>query len=273
MSNLLLVLLILAVVALYFWSLLPRPDRSMRQECLNLAGWDFAHRGLWDMELGIPENSMPAFERAIKQHVAIELDVHLTKDNRLVVIHDSDLKRLCGVEGLVEQMTFAELSELRLLGTEETIPLFGQVLRTVRGRVPLLIEIKAETLDVSICSYLYRDLEFYNGAFLVESFNPLALRWMRRHARHIVTGQLAGDMSAVDNVHPIVKLALYTLVVNAISRPDFISYELHAADCLSLRICQSLYRTPVFAWTAQTMNEYRQCRARFASVIFEKILP
>ena len=55
-----------------------------------------AHRGLHDIKKGIPENSMKAFEEAIKKGVAIELDVRLSKDGRVVVFHDKPLKRMCG---------------------------------------------------------------------------------------------------------------------------------------------------------------------------------
>ena len=273
MGNLLLVLLILFAVAFYFWTIMPKMDRGRRQEVMTFASWDFAHRGLWDLERGIPENSFPAFERAIEHHVAIELDVHLTLDKRLVVIHDSDLKRLCGVEGVVEQMTFDELSELTLSGTNEHIPLLGQVLRIVRGRVPLLIEIKLDIWDPAICSYLYKEIEFYNGDYMVQSFNPLAIRWFRKKAPHILTGQLTSNYETIPNMNPVIKYGSYLLLANSVGRPDFISCDMAALDSPSLRICRNLYHAPVFTWVVRSMNQYRQSRALYDSVIFERFLP
>ena len=55
-----------------------------------------AHRGLHDINLGIPENSMYAFEVAISQKYIIELDVHLLKDGNVVVFHDDDTLRMTG---------------------------------------------------------------------------------------------------------------------------------------------------------------------------------
>ena len=46
---------------------------------------DYAHRGLHDSSRLIPENSMPAFREAVKQNLAIELDIHLTRDGKVVV--------------------------------------------------------------------------------------------------------------------------------------------------------------------------------------------
>lgn len=67
----------------------------------------FAHRGFSGK---YPENTMLAFEKAVEIGVdGIELDVHLTKDNEIVIIHDEDIKRTCDGEGLVKDMTADEL--------------------------------------------------------------------------------------------------------------------------------------------------------------------
>ena len=274
MGNLLVVIVIIAVAVLYFRAISPHMDRKRRRRCLSFAEWDYAHRGMWDNDLGIPENSLPAFSRAIREKAAIELDVHLTKDRQLVVIHDSSLKRMCGVDGTVETMTYAELSRLSLAGTEYTIPLLSQVLHLVQGRVPILIEIKTVSArDTEICSYLYKELEFYNGRFLVQSFNPFALQWFRQNAPQILTGQLASGPADLQNVNIVLRTASWLLLFNLISRPDFISYNLHYADCISVRINQLPSRTPVFVWTIRSMNEYRQGTAQYSTVIFENFIP
>ena len=274
MGNLLLVIIIIAAAVFYFRAISPHMDRKRRRKCLAFAEWDYAHRGLWDMEQQIPENSLPAFARAIREKAAIELDVHMTADKQIVVIHDSSLKRLCGVEGTVESLTYEELSQLSLRGTEYTIPLLGQVLHLVQGRVPLLIEIKSlSAKDTEICSYLYKELEFYSGPYLIQSFNPFALRWFRQNAPQILTGQLSSGAAQLQGMNMILRTALWLLLVNLISRPDFISYDLRYADCISVRINQLLYRTPVFVWTVRSMNEYRQGTAQYSTVIFENFIP
>lgn len=274
MGNLLLVIAILAIAVLYFWMICPNMDKKLRRACLACAEWDFAHRGLWDMEQEIPENSLPSFERAIRHGYGIEIDVHLTKDKRLVVIHDSRLNRLCNVRGTVEGKTYAELSRLSLCGTDCRIPLLSEVLQLVQGRVPLLIELKLpEKGSLELCAAVNKELEFYNGDFLIQSFDPFALRWFRRNAPHIVTGQLACAPALLPETAPWNRLLIWLLLVHVIGRPDFISYDLHAADCLSVRINQLIYRTPVFVWTIRSMNEYRQGTAQYSTVIFEDFLP
>ena len=68
-----------------------------------------AHRGLHNEKF--TENGMKAFENAIKKGVPIELDVHLTSDNELVVCHDEDLKRTTGKEGIIEHLTLKEIKD------------------------------------------------------------------------------------------------------------------------------------------------------------------
>lgn len=99
-----------------------------------------AHRGLWNEK--VSENSMEAFRLAIKNNVAIELDIHLTKDNDLVVIHDEKLERLTGKEGIVEDLTTKELQENYKLLDGQTIPRFEEVLELVNEQVPILVELK-----------------------------------------------------------------------------------------------------------------------------------
>ena len=98
-----------------------------------------AHRGLHNKD--VMENSMGAFELALKAHTAIELDIHITKDNQLVVIHDSDLKRLTGRDGVVEHLTYKELENIPLLDGQK-IPLLDDVIKLVNEEVPILVELK-----------------------------------------------------------------------------------------------------------------------------------
>ena len=101
----------------------------------KLEGFRYAHRGLHGP--GVPENSLAAFRRAAEAGYGAELDVHLTRDGRLVVIHDGDLERMCGVPGRVAEKTAEELAALRLAGSEEHIPLLEEVLPLFAGRAPL----------------------------------------------------------------------------------------------------------------------------------------
>lgn len=180
---------------LFLFLLAPRPRRE--EGIAPLLGWDYAHRGLFDNESGPPENSLPAFARAVEGGYGIELDVQLSRDGKLVVFHDDDLARMCSAEGRVDSYSYEELREMPLLGSGERIPLFTEVLELVAGRVPLIVELKMSPVNnYPVCEAANRILSGYRGAYCVESFSPLAVRWYRKHRPDVVRGQLSDRMRA-----------------------------------------------------------------------------
>ena len=93
-----------------------------------------AHRGVFDNK-SVPENSMLSFKNAIKYNYPIELDVQLTKDNKLVVFHDDNLLRMTGYDKLLQEANYSEISNLKLLNANENIPTFNEVLKLINNRV------------------------------------------------------------------------------------------------------------------------------------------
>ena len=157
MKTLLILLLVLAVLFLLLLLLL-RPDPSARKKMAPFVGRRYAHRGLHCAQDGIPENSLPAFRRAVEAGYGIELDLHLTTDGQLVVFHDDTLDRVCGVTGRVDEKSYAELQQLRLLGTEERIPLFSEVLDIVAGKIPMIVEVKYQKNYPALCEKMMSQL-------------------------------------------------------------------------------------------------------------------
>lgn len=136
-----------------------------------------AHRGLWNKD--ISENSLNAFQRAIENNFAIEFDVHLTKDNELVVIHDEDLKRLTGKDGVVEHLTLKELKDNYSLLDGQKIPSLVEVLDLVHEQVPCLVELKVYEKNQKPLTKRFLEVimprikDKKNFVFI--SFNPFAL--------------------------------------------------------------------------------------------------
>lgn len=147
-----------------------------------------AHRGLHS-EL-VPENSLTAFRLAVEKCLSIELDVRLTKDCRIVVFHDNDLMRMCGIEGKVFDYTYEQLSAFKLKNSDEKIPLLSEVLKIVDGKVPLLIELKGGAPFGELESRVDHMMKKYKGEFAVQSFNPFSVMWFRFHSPKVTRGQL-----------------------------------------------------------------------------------
>lgn len=124
------------------------------------------------------ENGLRAFKNAIKNDMAIELDVHLTKDNKLVVIHDSSLLRVTGKEGIVENLTLEELKNNYLLKDDEQIPSLQEVLSLINERVPLVIELKVYKGNYkALANKLKEELKDIKdkSKYMLISFDPRAL--------------------------------------------------------------------------------------------------
>jgi len=279
-SQSLLIIMAIAGVAL-LWMIWPaRPSIAMRK---NLAGQRFAHRGLFDNAGPAPENSMKAFMAAAERGYAIELDIRLTKDGRVVVFHDDSLARMCGLAHTVEELTLAELSKLRLLGTDQGIPEFGDFLSAIGGRTPLLIEFKTglpgNGVAKPLCEAAMALLDAYPGAYVIESFDYLVLQWFSKHRPQVMRGQLAMGLgcyipamgkraAAAVPIHR--KIMLSWLLYNYKGRPHFMAYRFQDAG-LALAICRVLGALSA-AWTVKTPQDGVRLLQSWDSIIFEGFL-
>ena len=152
-----------------------------------LLNMPIAHRGLWGKD--IIENSLPAYENAIKNNFAIEIDLYSSTDGEIYVFHDDSLTRMTGTNGFIYEKTSKELSKLKLANSEHTIPTFEQVLKLVNGRVPLLIELKNQP-DKSYIDKVINRLKFYKGEFAIQSFDPFYINRVKKLAPDFIRGIL-----------------------------------------------------------------------------------
>lgn len=233
-------------------------------------GLYIAHRGLHDKST--PENSMAAFKKAIRHGFAIEIDIHVTKDNRIVIFHDDSLKRICGTDNIIENMTLSELSQYKLLDTDERIPTLEQLLDICGKDTVLVIEYKCTPLNYKrLCENADRVLSRYNVKYIVQSFNPLAMRWFKKHKKEICRGQLSTDFIREDK-KGVIEIICGLLLFNFISRPDFISYEIKYPNVLQRRICIMLGALTA-GWTVKSQQELIKCKNRYGAYIFENFIP
>ena len=259
---------------LWLWAMKPR--RGARQLVL-LRQYRYAHRGLHNIERGVPENSLLAFRYAIAGGFGAELDVHLTRDKRLVVAHDSYLDRLCGVHVRIEEQTLGELQKLTLQGTKEKIPLLEEVLPLFEGRAPLIIELKVENGNYrGLCEQTCKLLGSYRGDFCIESFDPRVLRWLKKNEPFILRGQLAENYTKPGKAPGFpfpARLAMTMLLPNFLTRPDFIAFRYEDRDLLPVRLCCGLLKGQEACWTIRHQSELERAERDGALVIFEGFLP
>lgn len=181
-----------------------------------------AHRGYHNINEGIPENSIPAFKKAINNKLIIELDVHILKDGNIVVFHDSNLKRMTGIDKEIKDYNYDELKEVPLQDTKEHIPLFTDVLKLINGKVPIIVETK---YDVK-CGVLEKDLieilKDYKGKYVIQSFNPFSLMYIKKHFPTALRGQLISSLNK-SKIPLIKKITFGKMFFTIFTKPDYIS--------------------------------------------------
>lgn len=111
-----------------------------------------AHRGASYFE---PENTLRSVKKAIELGADwVEVDVRISRDGELVIMHDSHLERTTNGGGLLEEKTLNELKKLDA-GKGEEIPTLKEVIDTTKGKIGLVIEIKALQLEEQVVDLLH----------------------------------------------------------------------------------------------------------------------
>lgn len=146
----------------------------------------FAHRGA---SSEAPENSLIAFSKATEIGVDfVELDVHLSKDREIIVIHDENTKRVTGHDGLIQNMTLKEIKKLNCGNDSITaeIPTLEEVINLTKNKINLQIEIKV----VGLTNQLIALLKKYDilQTVVISSFNH-------------------GELLKIQKIDPSIKLA------------------------------------------------------------------
>lgn len=265
---------VIGAALLYIWLFAPR--RSRAKEVSAFLQTDYAHRGLHNIAEGVPENTLLAFSKAADAGYGMEFDVRFTKDRRLVIMHDNNLERMTGEKALVSDLTLEQLEKLRVGGTDQRIPRFEQVLELIDGRVPLIIELKVSFNEYAeLAAAVCKVLDGYSGPFVVESFDPRLVHWLRRNRPDIIRGQLLEfyRKHGSTDVPAAFDFAVHNHLLNCWVRPDFIATNFADRDAFAMRLSRRLFRTPEFDWTVRNQKEADRSRAVGAAYIFERFIP
>ena len=232
----------------------------------------YAHRGLWGDTA--PENSLAAFELAVKAGFAIELDVQLSSDGEVMVFHDYTLTRMCGKDVKLAALRAAELAACTLGDTEEHIPTLAEVLALVGGRVPLLIELKGESGNTALCPAVAALLDAYRGEWCVESFNPLLLRWFKKNRKDAVRGLLSTDLiKEKKSGSRVLNFALSALWLTFLCRPAFHAWDQHYPRRLALRCGIKCFGAASLVYTVKNQADYERQLSAGNYPIFDGFVP
>jgi len=247
-------------------------SKAKRRDLDWLIARPIAHRGFYDNASSYPENSLAAFERAVKSGYPFEMDVRLLKDAEVVVFHDKDLERMTKHQGMIKDCDSDQIRQIKLLESQQIVPLFSEVLDAVAGRVPLIIEVKNEDHRVGpLERALWQRLSSYKGKYAIVSFNPFTLKWFRKNAPVVIRGQLSSDFRGED-LPFYTKFLLRNLFLNFVSKPDFILYDIR---CLPYWAAARVKRKglPLLGWTATSQEDHMNALKFCDNMIFEDYVP
>ena len=264
-----LIALVLAVLYLLSMMTKRRPKTGFYG---SLGDHHYAHRGLHAIGAGIPENSLRAFRLAANNGYGAELDVHLSRDGRLVVMHDASLKRTTGANADIPSVTAQVLDQLTLEGTREKIPYLEEVLPLFQGRGPLLIEIKTDNGNHAELTEKVTELlsQYPKLDYMIESFDPRVLRWLKKNRPDIVRGQLSCNFFHEEKpMNKLERFVLTNMMFNFLTKPDFIAYRFEDRDCLAPGLCKKLWHSQLFYWVVRTQEDANQLAEEDDMIIFE----
>ena len=224
-----------------------------------------SHRGIHD-NIKIYENTIEAFKQAIKKNYTIELDIHLTKDNEIIVFHDYNLKRITGINKIIEESTYKELNNQ----TTIHIPRLKEVLTIANGKVPLLIEIKQNKKIGPLEEELMTLLKNYKGKYAIQSFNSRTLYWFKKNYPNILRGQLSAK-SFPKKSNKIINFITKNMLLNFIIKPDFISYRYNELSEKKINKYKKKGIT-ILAWTITSKEDYTKYKKKYDNLICEKFI-
>ena len=257
------------------WAILLRARRGS-ESMRAMRRFRYAHRGLYDKAAGIPENSLSAFSRAVAHGFGVELDVHLLRDGSLAVFHDSDIRRMTGRAGYLEDLSAEELGDYPLDGTKETIPQFCDVLALFEDTgLPIIVELKSFRDNyAALTERTMRELDKFRVVYCVESFDPRCVAWVRKHRPEVIRGQLSQNfMKDRGKLSLPMAFATTHLLSNIMVQPDFVAYRFKDRKKWAPRLCRRIYGAQRVYWTIRSKEELSIAESDGAIAIFEHFLP
>lgn len=202
-----------------------------------------AHRGVHNKI--IKENTITSIKKSIKLNVPVEFDITLTKDNVVVLCHDSYIK-IINKKYEIRKYDFKYLKKIchNLVTLEE-------VLKVVCGKIPLLIEFKYYNKGNKLAKQACKLLDNYKGPFAIQSFSVKIVSWFKRNRKEYLVGQLC--LRKYDSKVKRYIISKAVMLSMHFTNPDFLSYNIK--DLPNEKIERLRKRMPVLGWTVKNVNQ------------------
>lgn len=202
-----------------------------------------AHRGVHNDK--IKENSKEAIKKAIQLKIPVEFDITLTKDNIIVLCHDSYIEK----NNKKYEIKDYDLKQLQNIC--HSIVTLEEILKLVSGKIPLLIELKKYTKGNKLEKHTVKLLDKYKGSFAIQSFSPKIIYWFKKNRN----GYLRGQLLVKKHKSKLVRYLFFNgiMFLNNFTKPDFISYNIKYLP--NKKIAKFKTKKPVLGWTVKNKRQ------------------
>ena len=218
-----------------------------------------AHRGVHNKY--IKGNSLIAIELAIMKKLPVEFDVTLTKDNVVILCHDSFIK--CKNKTyIIVNHNYSKLKSIC-----QKIVTLEEVLKLVSGKIPLLIELKPYNKGNKLEKECVKLLDNYKGYFAIQSFSPFIIYWFKKNRESYIRGQL---LTNTYNYNFIVNGIYKYMLFNKFTNPDFICYNIKGLP--NKQIERARKSKPVIGWTVKKQEQIEKYNKYCDNFICDNIL-
>lgn len=218
-----------------------------------------AHRGVHNKY--IKGNSLIAIELAIMKKLPVEFDVTLTKDNVVILCHDSFIE--CGDKTyIISKYDYNFLKNI----CHELVTL-ESVLKLVSGKIPLLIELKPYNKGNKLEKECVKLLDKYKGYFAIQSFSPFIIYWFKKNRESYIRGQL---LTNTYNYNFIVNGIYKYMLFNKFTNPDFICYNIKGLP--NKQIEKVRKSKPIIGWTVRKQEQIEKYNKYCDNFICDNVL-
>ena len=235
-----------------------------------------AHRAYHDAKSGRMENTLSAVRAAIDHNFAIEVDLQLTADGAVVVFHDDTVDRLLQATGRVDAMTLASLKATPFKAGKDHVPTLAELLETVAGKVPLVIELKSNwDGNRRLESAVVPILAAYDGPAVVMSFDPdsmLVMQWLLPTMPRGIVADRYTDLDDWGALSPRQRFSLRNLSAVPKVGASFVSYDLNGLPSYAPSKVRA-NGLPLITWTVRTPEQAAKAKLYTDQITFEGFDP
>ena len=236
-----------------------------------------AHRGLHDRAHGVIENMPGAALAAIESNFAIECDIQLSADGEAMVHHDDALGRLTEGSGALLDLSSQALKAVKFKDTREKMMSLGDLCVLVRGRVPIVIEVKSHfDGDRKLVRRMAEVLGAYSGPAAGMSFDPdqvLALREIMPERPRGIVAERVYTEADWPQATAVQRKGMLHLKHALRTRPHFVAYWVNDLPAPAPWIARHVFGLPLLTWTVRTPDQRERAASYADQMIFEGFRP